>query len=280
MLRQHLKASTFLAFAFSLLLLFGGLVALCPAAMISYGNFGPVPPGITFLDVMESSGTDPVPLFGPPTPFSVGLDFSPTSFVSTSNGGSLDVTDGQLNFTVMGSNAFPINGISLFEAGDYTLFGTGTAATQALAGAIIRATVTQINGVNVSPFDLITSNAFVGFNLLANPGIVQPWSLGTALDVAGQLGDNQRATKVKVSINNQLLTASEAASLAFIAKKDFRINIGTNRGPEVPEPSTLPLVLSGCVAIGSLAWRKGLKPLDQLKRQLRRDSISTGALGA
>ena len=49
-------------------------------------------------------------------PFTTGLDFDPTSFVSTANGGALDVTDGQLNFTVMSTAAGAIIAINLFEA--------------------------------------------------------------------------------------------------------------------------------------------------------------------
>jgi PEP-CTERM motif len=239
----------------SLIALFLVTIAAAPAlaGTISYGNFGPIPPGYTFQNVMESSGTDPVPLFGPPDPFSVGLDFDPTSFVSTSNGGNQDVTDGQLNFGVLGSIANPINSINLFEAGDYSLAGVGTSATSAFAGAIIRVTVTQINGVDVVPFDLAPSNASVGFNLIANPGILQPWSLGTSVNIASQLPQGQRATEVEVAIDNQLLTFSQAASLAFIAKKDFRIDIGNN--PPIPEPGTMMMALLAVTMTGAFARR-------------------------
>src|SRR5262245_38339561 len=71
------------------------LSRLASGATINYGNFGPVPPGVTFLSVEESSGTDPVPLYGPPTPFATGLDFNPTNYVATSSGGGADLTDGQ-----------------------------------------------------------------------------------------------------------------------------------------------------------------------------------------
>jgi hypothetical protein len=143
-----------------------------------------------------------------------------------------------------------INTVSLFEAGDFSLAGVGTAATQAFAGAIIRATVTQINGVNVAPINLAPSNASVGFNLLANPGVVQPWSLGTVLNVAGQLAPNQHATKVDISINNQLLALSEPGSLAFIAKKEFIVS--TNA---IPEPATAGLAGLSLCGLG-LAARK------------------------
>src|SRR5687768_7582887 len=92
--------------------------SLASAASISYGNFGPVPPGVMFLNVTESSGTDAVPLYGPPTPFSIGLDFTPTAFGATAGSPGPDLTDGQLNFTVMGPG---ITNISLAEGGVYSL---------------------------------------------------------------------------------------------------------------------------------------------------------------
>lgn len=84
-------------------------------ASINYGNFGPIPPRVSFLGVEESSGTDAVPLYGPPTPFPVGLDFNPASFVASSAGGGADITDGQLNFTVM--SPLGITSLGLLDAG-------------------------------------------------------------------------------------------------------------------------------------------------------------------
>jgi hypothetical protein len=249
MLWQRLKASTSLSVGLALVLVLTAS-SLCTAATINYGNFGPVD-GVMFNDVEESSGTDPVPLFGPPDTFSIGLDFDPQGFVSTASGGDEDITDGQVNFTLMGNNAVGIDTIRLTEAGDYSLTGVGTSATQALAGAILRATVTQIDGINVAPIDLTPVNASVGFNLNANPGIVQPWSLGLSMNVDAQLTALGRtfrigATKIEVAINNQLQTLSQVDSQAFIAKKEFRIGIDRNF---IPEPSTFALLgiaLCGC----------------------------------
>lgn len=217
------------------------------AASINYGTFNVAPAGIMFQNVTESSGTDPVPLFGPPDPYQIGLDFDPTSFVSSSTGGSSDVTDGQLNFTIMGvsnpSGYVGITGFSLFEAGDYSLVGTGTNATLATAGAIIRATVTQVNGLPVAPIALPPVNASVGFNLVANPGVVQPWSLG--LNIPVNLPQGQLATKIEVSVDNSLISISQASSVSFIAKKDFRIDVAPPTvvgDPLVPEPTSLVLL--------------------------------------
>jgi hypothetical protein len=230
---------------FAVVLLIGVFARPLQAAMIiSYGGSGDIPPGITFSNVFESSGTDPVPLYGPPSFFATGMDFDPMTFVSSATGGAQDITDGQLNFTVgdtPGGSLIGINTISLFESGDYSLLGTGTAATQALAGAIIRVTVTEINGAPVAPINLSPSNASVGFNLLSNPGIVQPWSLGTTINVDSQLPAGQDATRVEVSINNQLATLSQSTSAAFIAKKEFIVNLGTFTS-DVPEPAGLALL--------------------------------------
>jgi hypothetical protein len=210
-----------------------GASAASHAASITYGNFGPNASGLTFLGVTESSATDPVPLFGPPSLTLSGLDFNPTSFVSAASGGSLDITDGQLNFSIHGSN--PIQSIAITEAGDYSLTGVGTAQTTALAGAILRITVTEINGVAVAPIALAPTNASVGFNLVANPGIVQPWSLGITSNLSfQQFPGAANVTGVDVVIDNQLNTISQAASLAFIAKKDFTVVVTST-----PEPASL-----------------------------------------
>ncbi|MGE3639975.1 MAG: hypothetical protein AB7G28_15580 [Pirellulales bacterium] len=221
------------------------------AASINYGTFNVPSAGIMFQNVTESSGTDSVPLYGPPDPFVVGLDFDPANFVSTSSLGAADITDGQLNFTIMGlSNAggsVGVGNISLFEAGDYTLAGAGGPPTSVTAGAIMRATVTSINGLPVAPINLIPTNASFS-DSLPGPVVVAPWSLGASLNVAAQLislgfGPNDVATKVEIAINNSLVSTSEPSSVSFIAKKDFQINLTPEvvGDPFIPEPSTFML---------------------------------------
>jgi hypothetical protein len=216
--------------------------ATARGATINYGDFNL--PGVMFQQVTESSGTDPVPLYGPPSPFIIGLDFDPMNFTSSSTGGLADITDGQLNFTVMSlPGGPPIPAINLFEAGDYSLAGGGgNAATSVFAGAIIRATVTQVNGLPVAPIALPPVNASFS-NGLPPTQIAAPWSLGLNLPLP------PNATKVEVVINNSLVTTSQPSTLAFIAKKDFRIDI-----PNIPEPSTL--LISAIASIGAFAFRR------------------------
>jgi hypothetical protein len=187
-----------------------------------------------FLDVEESSVGSPVPLYGPPTPFETGLDFDPKNFVALSaGGGPADITDGQLNFTVMSPGLLSLD---LLEAGDYTLVGVGGPATFVTAAATIHATVTEINGIGVAPIVLTTSNASLTRSLPGDAGALQPWSLSTSIDVAGQLPAGQNATKVDIVIDNQLIAASQPTSAAFIAKKEFIITTEI-----VPEPATIGL---------------------------------------
>ena len=225
--------------------------AAARGASINYGNFNL--PGIMFQGVTESSGTDPVPMYGPPSPFVIGLDFDPISFTSTSTNGTADITDGQLNFTVMTLPGGPaIDGISLFEAGDYTLAGAGGPATSVFAGSTLRATILAVDGVNVAPINVPPVNASFGDSL---PGtvIAGPWSVGLFSNIVAALPPGQHATKVDVVINNALVTTSEPGTVAFIAKKEFQIGIT----PGVPEPATATLMALACVGAIGLRRSRG-----------------------
>src|SRR4051812_16565109 len=110
-------------------LLVGGNVAR--AAVVFFSDSGNIPPGLTLSSVSESYGTDAVPMYGALAYFTTGMYFNPSSFVSSATGGASDFTDGQLNFTVSdtpGGSQVAINTIQIFEAGDFSLTGIGTAA--------------------------------------------------------------------------------------------------------------------------------------------------------
>ena len=80
------------------------LLTLCASAdatSINYGDFGGST--VMYLDVIEMANTlgDEAPLYGTPTLFGDKLDFDPAGFAATATDGSLDFTDGQLNFTLI-----------------------------------------------------------------------------------------------------------------------------------------------------------------------------------
>lgn len=241
------------------------LSPLSQAASINYGNFGPVAPGISFQNVTETSVTDSVPLYGPPVAYATGLDFNPMGFVAYGVGGGGDITDGQMNFSITGQvvngNVTAVNTVSLFEGGDFTLVGTGTAATQVQGGAIMNVTIREIDGVAVAPIVLAPVNASVAFNLVANSGLAQPWSVGLTSNISAQLTSLSipfivGATKVDVALNNTLTAISQPSTIAFIAKKDFRIDLSTDTGVVIPEPTTLALAGLALCGIGAVSRRR------------------------
>lgn len=219
------------------------------AASICYGDFSDIPPGtVTFKEVQESSITDSVPLFGAPTVIADTLDFDPIGFGASSAGGVPDITDGQLNFGLWSDTG--MTSISFSEAGDYTLAGAGTAATQVIAGLNVMVDILAVDGMVLDEAIQVGGNVTFMADLVNDAGIVVPWSLGLVIDLAGALLDEQMdfqlgVTHAEVVLDNQLLAFSELGSVAFIAKKDFTVT--------VPEPTSLLL--------GSLALLALLRPM-------------------
>lgn len=234
-------------------------VALCLAATstvnaehISHGDF--IGSTVMFLDVEEVANTpgDEAPLFGTPSIVGDLLDFDPSAFSATSTNGTSDITDGQLNFTLMSQPGSVLTDISISEGGDYSLLGTGTSVTQVSYGlSLSTVTVLEVDGVALdTPVSLASTSVFGTANLGAGQVSGADWSLSLAYDVSAALANAgvdfvNGATKLEIAINNTLSAISETSSIAFIAKKDFNIDVGT----EVPEPASC--LLLGFAAIGA-----------------------------
>lgn len=236
-------------------ILLAGLPA--SATPIDYGDFTGT--NVTFLQVTEDSATDPTPLWGAPTVSGNGIIFNPTAaFAATASGGSSDLTDGKLNTTLASNNpgVDSIHNILISERGDYTLAGSGTSATSASVSAPVFLTLTEVNGVPISPVALFSGNVAFSpsagsYNLVSNPGSGQIWTGSLLIDVDALLpglGINGHATKIQYVMDNTLLAFSQAGTISFIEKKNGFVTLQTN----VPEPSTLVLALIGSLA---LAWQ-------------------------
>ena len=241
---------------FSLLATVSMAVNSTHAGIINYGDFGPdaLAGSTMYLGVTESSGTDAVPLFDTPALSADTLDFAPKTFVASAVDGSSDLTDGQLNFDMMALPGTAMTSLLITEGGDYTLFGTGTAATQIAAGLSVDITILEVDGVALaSPVSLFASSSITRDLANDGPVVSTSWSNGVLLDFAPALAGNNigytlGVTKMQVVIDDTLVAISEDLSTALISKKDFTLEPATTGNP-IPEPASVMLMGLGVFTV-------------------------------
>ncbi|MGD0516868.1 MAG: PEP-CTERM sorting domain-containing protein [Thermoguttaceae bacterium] len=160
------------------------------------------------------------------------------------------------------NNTQGISEIKFSELGDYTLARiTLTADPSAEVKAIGWITVEEINGVSISPFVVVPNLSGAQFDNLFNlatdsKSITTNWSGILDFDITDAIRDKGYttgyATKVSLSITNTLTASSDADSAALIEK-----GVGVNLAVatvNVPEPSTLIMLLIGALGLG--IWRR------------------------
>jgi len=191
-----------------------------------------------------------------------GLQFTPlAAFSASTSGGGADITDGKLDTTIMTNTpAGAINNIFVTERGDYTLVGAGTATTSTSVGAPVFLTLTEVNGVGISPTALFSGNLLFTpsggtYDLIADPGTGVIWTGNLLIDVDAAMAAlkiDGRATKIVYHMDNTLTAISEASSIAFIAKKDGIVRLEVN----VPEPASCVLACMGLALLAMVGRRR------------------------
>lgn len=190
--------------------------------------------GGSISNLIESSITDPTPLYGQPIAVGDSLTFSTGPFAAAQAGVGADITSGQLSFVIQADPGLFIKSISLDEIGDYLLLGNTAEVT---AGGTLVATILDplVGGFVSDPIDIDPGMPVAG----TGSGI---WS-GDARVNVGQY----RATRIRIDLDNTLIASADApADAAFIDKKALTINIDF---APVPEPATLALMGLGALVI-------------------------------
>lgn len=191
--------------------------------------------GGTVTDLIESSATDPTPLYGSPIVVGDSLTFSTGPFAAAQAGIGADITSGQLSFVIQADPGLFIESISLEEIGDFLMLGDTAEVT---AGGTLVATILDplVGGFVSSPIDIDPDMPLAG----TGSGI---WS-GDAMVVLTQISP----TRIRVDLDNTLIASADAAAdAAFIDKKALTVHIEFG---EIPEPATMALMGIGLLAIG------------------------------
>ncbi len=191
--------------------------------------------GGTVTDLIESSATDPTPLYGSPIVVGDSLTFSTGPFAAAQAGIGADITSGQLSFVIQADPGLFIESISLEEIGDFLNLG-GTAVVTA-GGTLVATILDPLAGGFVSDpidFDLV-------FPLIGTGSGI--WSGDALVDIA-----QYQATRIRIDLDNTLIASSNReADAAFIDKKALTVHIEFD---DIPEPATMALMGIGLLAIG------------------------------
>ncbi len=189
---------------------------------------------VDFINISETSNTDPLPLFDAPTRLDNRLFFFPTSFVSTStdgNPGMTDETSSTLSVTIVADEGYYIQSIAFSELGDYILTGIGTDATFASVSGTMTVNpggiVVPVAISPPSPYYSPSSDAYQGY---------------AAIDLSGM-----KLTQVELTVGNILQTGSEPLTTASIQKNI--ISAPTIDVTVIPEPGCLFLLALGGAAL-------------------------------
>ncbi|MEM9352577.1 MAG: hypothetical protein AAGA92_06160 [Planctomycetota bacterium] len=223
---------------------------------------------VVFKDPTESSGTDPVPLYGEPVAFGDTLDLGPLNFGATADD-SVDITDGQFSTNIWAKDGYFIESIMVSEAVDYTMFGLAGSVAQVDVFAPVFISILEVDGAPV-PGGPVMANFEIPFTPAPLNGSEYVFGsdpnsqslLGNlVIDVAGILASaniDGLATKVAYDMDNTLSAAAGPSptggpsAVATVRKKQSFITVDTGI---VPEPTAGVMALLSLIGFAGTRFR-------------------------
>jgi PEP-CTERM motif-containing protein len=228
----------------------GVLTAVCVllGASLAHAASLPYPGPIVVQDgsysnIVESSITDPPPLFGPPAAGAGNtLTFTMSAFTASASDDSADNTAGALDLTFDADPGTFIGSVSIFESGSFAVTGNGSVS---IAGAL---TLRYLNEATQQIVTLGEPIHAVTTPLGSFPvaGTRSGNWVGVALIDLDALGIQTR--QVIISMDNNLIASAPLGGTATISKDELTVNV-----TPIPEPASLALIAAGSLMI---AWRR------------------------
>jgi len=208
------------------------------AMPINYGDFVGAPGQGSFLSVTEDSMTDGTPLYGSPILLPDSLFFSPLTFTSFASDGASDFTSGLLTMIVEAAPGLTISELVIDVTADTTLLGTGTNAT-------FSAIETQVFVEDLTP----GVNPLISDSLTYVPDVPYEVPTDGFVEINGSLVLDLSSTAISrlmLTIDHQMLTASEDMTSSFIQTKSLDIDVSTI---PIPEPASGLILLAGAFVL-------------------------------
>lgn len=234
--RRLLSIHSFTTRAAHTLIVLLVLAALAPAlqaAPINYGDF--VGNTVMYQDVTESSITDPIALFGPPSVAGDQLNFSPVDFLASGSDGAVDQTVGVLKADLVAAEGQYIDKVTVEELFSFDINGDSGSAVS-IAGLLVLVDLTPGHGGQVYQAPLLVQD-FVGPPYIG-PTFGTDWLATAVLNLAGL-----EITHAAVTFNDILQASSRDGVTAWIEKTDITLRVDT------PEPGSLALLAAGMTAL-------------------------------
>ena len=193
--------------------------------------------------IVETSITDAVPLYGPP---SAGpgnsLVFAPSTYSALAIGDMSDITAGALEFTFTADPGMTIASISLYESGTLQIINAGgVAAAGALTVRYFDEQTQQFVTLSDPIHMAVDYNGALGMTFpIQTPG-VGTWTGNALIDLQAM---GIHTDLVIVALDNNLIAGACGCGSAEVTKDEVIVNATV-----IPEPASLALVATGLAMI-------------------------------